>query len=998
MKNLARPALFLLIGLLVFGGAYLAVALLLPDPPVAPPGAKGTVRPTMPRPADGTIGDVEGVTLRSHDAMTGAPVAEIHVGQYRRKSDREIALTRVSATILAGDGLVTLDAPAGRVDVEAAADRRDRIDADTLGLADVARLRDVTLRYFAAPGDAAAGPGAAQFTLRVDNLVFDNSRFSLYTDDTTIDGQTVLADDVPVHVRGRDYDFDGRGLLVRWDGKTRRPTLFRIAKGQSLTIKDGTALLPKPVAAARPPPTPTPVLLASADSKAAARQVVQATRPATRPFSVYRATLQRQVGVTQRGEQLLRADAATAIFAAVPKLAATAPQPAAPERAGKSKPRPPAAGPAARRPAAPDKAPVVVTWEGELRVVLVEEDSSGLRDAEDARLRLDGSPVVLRQNGSEVRAPALFYDRGGDELRLVSDAGDFDVGDFDATPASRPAARVTLADDAGNTLVARTLVAHPDAGDATALGQGYADVPDEAGRRVRVRWDESCAFTFAPAAGSGDKSLRGVAARGAVNVTHPDFVLDAATLDLDLAPPANRKPTTKPAAASLQSVRAAGDVRCELSAAAEGLTGLSCDRLRVDVAADAGSSTRLTAEGDVRTRQQSGDLSADALTADLLQMADGGYDLKSLLARGNVAGTDAQERRLSAAAMAVTPVGTGRHVRLEGTSDAPATVTRGDDVLAGPVLTFDDARSSFAVPEPGRLDTLQPRGDQPPLPIRVTWDGTLRGDEQKVVADGGVGVAGSDATSRMDLKSETATLDLAPKPTTKERAATAPATRPAGDGDLLGALQRVTLDRDVRATAEELDGGGALARSFDLRSQSLVATPAGGQDVAVVIETPGRMLYRNARPADAGPEDAGPAAGFRGNAAFGWQGRLDWSPASGVLTMTGRATVAVEPAGRPAFELVADRFRVVTVRAGGRRDVASASADGSATFTTKGLKFDAARVDYDPAARTVTARGTAGAPVVVYDDRGVPTGRFGLLVYNLETARVDRVQDVTAGG
>ena len=257
------------------------------------------------------------------------------------------------------------------------------------------------------------------------------------------------------------------------------------------------------------------------------------------------------------------------------------------------------------------------------------------------------------------------------------------------------------------------------------------------------------------------------------------------------------------------------------------------------------------------------------------------------------------------------------------------------------------------------------------------------------MVDGGVGVAGSDATSKLDLKAASATLDLVPKPATREAdggrdpaaEAASPiqslSTKPAKDRELVGSLERVTLAGDVRATAEEL-AAGELSRSFDLRSASLVATPAGGQDVAVVIDTPGQMLYRDLRPPAATTQPAdkeqGPAAGFRGNAAFGWNDRLDWSPGDGVMTMTGRATVAVEPTDRPRFTLAADRFRVVTRKAGDRRDLASAAADGAATFTTKNLKFDAAHVDYDPLAQTVTARGAPASPVVVFDDRGVPTG------------------------
>ena len=278
---------------------------------------------------------------------------------------------------------------------------------------------------------------------------------------------------------------------------------------------------------------------------------------------------------------------------------------------------------------------------------------------------------------------------------------------------------MSLTDDAGNTLVAPTLIAHPDANDATAFGEGYAEVLDDAGRRVRIRWDGSCAFAFDKTSPGKSATLKSVAARGGVNVSHPDFLLDAESLDLALAPPTAA--TTKPAsAASLQSVRASGDVRCELTSATEGLTGLSCDRLRLDVG-DAGGPTKLLAEGNVRTRQQDGDLTADSLAADLSRKDDGGFDPQSLLARGDVRGSDAEGRTLTADTLTATPADVGRHLRLEGSADAPATVSRGGDVLAAPVLTFDDALSTFAVPEPGRLDTAQPRGDEPPLPIRVTW-------------------------------------------------------------------------------------------------------------------------------------------------------------------------------------------------------------------------------------------------------------------------------------
>ena len=530
------------------------------------------------------------MTLRPHDPKTGAAVAEVRVGRYTRKSDREIELARVSATALAGSGVVTLDAPTGHVLVEAATDRPDKLDGDTIGLADVARLNDVTLRYYADAADAKRGPSAAQFTLRVDNLVFDNNRFSLYTDDTTVDGQTVLADDVPVYVRGREYDFDGRGLLIRWDGKTRKPTLFRVAHGRSMTIKDGRRFLPTPAKTAHA--AVSPLLLASRENAGVA-DAVRATTTQT-AFDTYRMTMGGNVRATQAGETLLRADAVAAVFANVPNPVSETPMKAEPAKAAEAKPR--RETPAATNPTTPpDLSPVTLAWDGPLLVTLM-DGATPLRDPDDARLRATGVPLVLRRDGAEARARQLDYDRGGDLLTLSADTGDsFAAGDF-APAATRPDdadGQVSLTDADGRTLVTKNLLARPDAGTATASGEGYAALTDDAGRPVRVRWDDSCDFELGDAAAGGGRSLKSVHAVGAVNVRHAEFLLDAATLDLSLTQAAK--------AATLDQLTAAGDVRVQLADAAKaGLGALASDRLDVSLAG--GDAATLTATGHVHAR------------------------------------------------------------------------------------------------------------------------------------------------------------------------------------------------------------------------------------------------------------------------------------------------------------------------------------------------------------------------------------------------------------
>jgi hypothetical protein len=62
------------------------------------------------------------------------------------------------------------------------------------------------------------------------------------------------------------------------------------------------------------------------------------------------------------------------------------------------------------------------------------------------------------------------------------------------------------------------------------------------------------------------------------------------------------------------------------------------------------------------------------------------------------------------------------------------------------------------------------------------------------------------------------------------------------------------------------------------------------------------------------------------------------------------------------------------------------------------VSFEAGEIEYDPTTFRVTARGAEGAPVVVFDADGVPTGRFAQLVYNVETGQVEQLRDLAAGG
>src|SRR6185369_13823696 len=92
---------------------------------------------------------------------------------------------------------------------------------------------------------------------KMNNAAFDNDTFRIATEafDDPATGQHVDADQVPVIVRGRDYDFDGRGLVIKWNERDRKLQLLQIEHGESLTIKNPSALSSPGLAPAPAPAT-----------------------------------------------------------------------------------------------------------------------------------------------------------------------------------------------------------------------------------------------------------------------------------------------------------------------------------------------------------------------------------------------------------------------------------------------------------------------------------------------------------------------------------------------------------------------------------------------------------------------------------------------------------------------------------------------------------------------------------------------------------------------
>jgi lipopolysaccharide export system protein LptA len=85
--------------------------------------------------------------------------------------------------------------------------------------------------------DDSLGPDTGPLlTMTTNNIEFDNESFLITTGGYTMpDGTAVSPDQVPVQVRG-EYDFDGRGLTLRWNDRDDRLELLEIAHGEDLRI------------------------------------------------------------------------------------------------------------------------------------------------------------------------------------------------------------------------------------------------------------------------------------------------------------------------------------------------------------------------------------------------------------------------------------------------------------------------------------------------------------------------------------------------------------------------------------------------------------------------------------------------------------------------------------------------------------------------------------------------------------------------------------------
>jgi hypothetical protein len=377
------------------------------------------------------------------DPKTGTLTSRFKAATYERAKDGRWFVTRPQAEFFVAQGrVIHLQGVTGYITTEEALHGRSATPG-TESLAQSPRsgeLRDVVVQRF--PSLQVANHHTdkdSDLTLTTPCASFDNETFRIQTEPyTTPDGKHVRAEDVPVNIRGDQYEFDGFGLNLQYDELEQRIEYLKIFKGQRLLIKDPKFMKVQPMpqgGAAEPaaslpssilhPPSspPTPDLLAAADNSvlAQANPAPPARRPgpagagrgakpapATQPKThvveqpVYRATFHKNVEVFQGTAKVAIADEMQVEFISenneMNPMASPATQPAAasqaqpatrPVRAGNSTPRTPRLastrpdnthplGHSSTQPAVattqPAKEPITILWTGPLVMIPLNGD------------------------------------------------------------------------------------------------------------------------------------------------------------------------------------------------------------------------------------------------------------------------------------------------------------------------------------------------------------------------------------------------------------------------------------------------------------------------------------------------------------------------------------------------------------------------------------------------------------------------------------------------
>ncbi|HEV2295719.1 MAG TPA: hypothetical protein VGR35_17865 [Tepidisphaeraceae bacterium] len=561
---------------------------------------------TIPLSGGGGGGEVVGPGddpwVRRFDEKTAELESQFKAARYERQPDGSMLVDKPVAEFFLGNGrFIRIEGSHGSVILpDTKVVEGGEVRPPTAAPPSRGQLHDVVISLFDEP---ATGEGAAPqptLTVAMNNTAFDNETFLITTEAfTDASGNRIEADQVPVKVRGRDYDFDGRGLRIQWNDLSRRLQLLEIAHGQSLRVKNRAKFeelqsgrsdeSPEPQPSEKQSPEPSsPAAAAKRKSQHRAPAAGPTPAPTTSPIVPYRASFEKDLRITEGDAEIATGslmqvdfvmdkggdDAAGAaaasqdgVIAAARNSARQTHPPAAPSSTTDvAEPTPsPATSESTTSPSTAELLPIVIYWSGRLRVMPLDGSGEPPLGADDQIIRLSGTPLKLFRDGANIEAAGATFHTADGRASLRSS---------DEVP------RVTLRDAGGAVIATPSLVYSEDGGTATLKGPSHAQIPIGSGQQQEVlsaTWNEVCELAL-PSNPRGEAAIRHASLTGAVAISHPRIDLNSDALDLIFAAPttqpapepatqsADDAPATRPAsdAPNLEKLVATGSVLAKL--------------------------------------------------------------------------------------------------------------------------------------------------------------------------------------------------------------------------------------------------------------------------------------------------------------------------------------------------------------------------------------------------------------------------------------------------
>ena len=780
--------------------------------------------------------------------------------------------------------------------------------------------------------------------MEMNNAAFDNELFRIvteaYTDET---GKQIAADQVKVTVRGK-YEFDGRGLMIRWNDLDRRLELLEIAHGERLVVKEPGELgagMPGGKASADPAPMPAPIALASADPAAAAGAAAAArSDPKSTLYSIF---FFDNVQVTQAEKTLATGDVIEVFYATRDEPTKPGTQPAA-KQAPAPAPAPAPAEPASTPPttsapatapattqAAPQE-PIVIYWTGKLRIVPCTTEPPAKLAPGNSAVQMRGLPVVLTRDNVQIRCPGFTY--------RTADGG-VTLENSDAFPQVelKQFATVKLEGKPQVTLHSERVDYAPEAGVATLAGKSRAVFPadenDPNAEPATATWTRQGVARFT---GKGNDSImKALELQGDVDVQHPQLSLKSQRLNLAFDPPAPdpAKPDAKPQPV-LRHVIADDAVKCVLVDEQGGPRELHGDHLDIETAMDAAGKMYpkiVNARGNVRAFEEGQELTSQELALLLAPAPPKKTDarpkpadkappkstttavqLERMTAKTNVRAVSGNGDVATGDTLVVTTGPDGKpQIGLAG---KPAKVTNAQGtVLTSTKIIIPNNDEAQAL-GPGTLHAVveDKEAQGPPRHMDVSWTGSavanMKLKENHVQIVGQVKSRMPEANGTMNTASaDRMLITLVDKPPDPAKPATKPAKgKPAKNGGTLATsdvdvmkskqVSRILLNKDAVVNSRLTAADGSVLREVQIDSSLLSYSVPTKR---MVVPRPGRMLVRDHRPpeekrVDANGEQQGDGLGSqRGATAFQWAESLNYDGIEQRATMKGDVNVAYKP-------------------------------------------------------------------------------------------------------